>query len=175
MGRPEGGFVTFLLPFSHSQHCAFGVYSQCMGVRFSVGKLMEIIYVEASSRSSSTAFKGWLQTDANTKFTLDGKGMDNLRSSLGHPLKTISSSIQCVVSSVNGLDGTSSSDRLVVASRLWAEGISTEYLSQSGAIASLLRHNHQASARTASNVSDWLLCLCLSIQFNYMLYNYVSY
>lgn len=124
-----------------------------MGVRFSIGKLLEIVYIDASSRSSSSAFKGWLQTDSNTKFTLDGKGMDNLRSTLGHPLRTISSSIQCVVSSVHGLDGTSSSDRLVVASRLWAEGISAEYLSQSGVIASLLRHHHQASPRNGNNVS----------------------
>lgn len=64
--------------------------------------------------------------------------MDALRQSLGHPL-SLANTVQCVVTGVHGMDATSAPDRLLVASRLWAEGISAEYMPQSGVMISLLK------------------------------------
>ena len=53
------------------------------------------------------------------------------------------SSIKCIVTGANALDGTDSFDRFLVASQLWAEGISAEYMAQSGVINSFIRENRE--------------------------------
>jgi hypothetical protein len=62
--------------------------------------------------------------------------------SLGHPL-LLSNSVRCVVASIHGMDSASSAERFLVASHLWREGISAEYLPQSGVMASLLKEQRE--------------------------------
>ncbi len=69
--------------------------------------------------------------------------MDSIRQSLGHPLAP-TSTVQCIVTGVHGMDAATASDRLVVASRLWSEGISAEYMPQSGVILSLLKRYRES-------------------------------
>ena len=76
--------------------------------------------------------------DWSQKISLDKQGIDFLRKSLGHPHK-LSTSVRCVVASPNGMDSSSSTERFLVAARLWADGISAEYMPQSGVILSLLK------------------------------------
>jgi hypothetical protein len=68
----------------------------------------------------------------------DSQAMDVLRKSLGHPLDR-AKTVRCIVSGVHGMDAGSAPERLLVASRLWAEGISAEYIPQSGVMISLLK------------------------------------
>lgn len=125
---------------------------QCVGVRFAVGKLVELLYVDASLSNPSNRNEISLALDS-TKFTFNRNGMDVLRASLGHPLNTYPYSARCVVSSVHGLDSASSPDRFMVASRLWIEGISAEYLAQSGVMASILKRQREESRGIDASVS----------------------
>ena len=105
--------------------------TQCVGVRFFVGKLIERAYSEAilSRNESYSTEQGRLTT------TL---GIEALRKSLGHPLLSLHP-IRCIVASTNGMDAESLGDRAIVASVLWSAGIATEYLPQSGVMMSLVR------------------------------------
>ena len=129
----------------------------CAGVRFAVGKLVEVAYVEATVSSQGEKDV----TDFSQKFSLGRQGVDFLRKTLGHPLK-MSSSVRCVVASPNGMDSSSSSERLLVAARLWAEGISAEYVPQSGVMLSILKRLKEESHRDGStSVSRYEYCsLC---------------
>ena len=69
--------------------------------------------------------------------------MDSIRHSLGHPL-ALASTVQCIVTGVHGMDAATATDRLLVASRLWTEGISAEYMPQSGVILSLLKRYRES-------------------------------
>ena len=126
--RPPGNFGSALLSFYTNVSIPI-----CVGVRFSIGKLVDSLYVD-SMLSLSTASA---DTEASHKFVSDAAGIDLLRKSLGHPLN-FSSSVQVIVASANGMDAASASERLIVASRLWANGISAEYLTHSGVMISLL-------------------------------------
>jgi hypothetical protein len=126
-----------------------------VGVRFSVGKLVEQIYLDASLSNPNNQEEGWNGSDTS-KFTLDKHGMDVLRASLGHPLNYYSYSTRCVVSGVHGLDAGSTAERFLVASRLWAEGISAEYLTQSGVMLSLLSQQREESRESGTSVSSGL-------------------
>ncbi len=108
----------FFRDFSPSLTCAI----QCVGVRFYVGKLVELAYLDATNQSAKAG------TSA----------------SLGYPLH-LCTSVRCVVASVHGMDSASTPERFVVASRLWLEGISAEYLAQSGVMASLLKEHREAN------------------------------
>ena len=88
----------------------------------------------------------------SSKHSLDKYGMEILRTSLGHPLQLCPSSVWCIVSSVHGLDAASSVARLEVASRLWAEGISAEYLAHSGVMSSLLKQQREETQGAGSSV-----------------------
>ena len=79
---------------------------------------------------------------------MERHGIDFLRRSLGHPLK-MSSSVKCIVASPNGMDSSSFSERFIVAARLWAEGISAEYMPQSGVMLSLLKRIKEETGREA--------------------------
>ena len=61
-----------------------------------------------------------------------------MRSALGHPLPFLHP-VKVIVASISGMDG-SLPDRATIAARLCAEGISTEYIPQSGVMMSLLKH-----------------------------------
>jgi hypothetical protein len=127
--RPPGNFGSALVSFYTNAPIPI-----CVGVRFSVGKMVESLYVE-STLSLSTAFG---DADSNHKFVSDASGIEFLRKSLGHPLQA-SSSVQVIVASANGMDAASASERLIVASHLWKNGISAEYLTHSGVMISLLQ------------------------------------
>jgi hypothetical protein len=111
-------------------------------------------------------------TDWSQKFSLDKQGMHFLRRSLGHPVR-LSTSVRVVVASPNGMDSSSSYERFLVAARLWADGISAEYMPQSGVMLSLLkRMKEESSSEPGASVSDGLvphailldavfLCCCL--------------
>lgn len=105
----------------------------CVGVRFFVGKLVELAYVDAAiAKAETDSSEQWNPNESNAQ------AMDALRQSLGHPL-LLAKTVQCIVTGVHGMDAASASDRLLVASRLWAEGISAEYMPQSGVMISLLK------------------------------------
>ena len=74
---------------------------------------------------------------------LSNKGVaasvDLLRGALGYPLQILHP-IKCIVASMYGMDSESLPDRAIIAARLCTEGISTEYISQSGVMMSLLKH-----------------------------------
>lgn len=81
-----------------------------------------------------------MDAESSQKFVSDAMGMETLRQTLGHPLNQFSS-VDCIVGSVHGMDAASASERLLVASHLWAQGISAEYLPQSGVMISLLKQS----------------------------------
>lgn len=135
--RPPGNFGSTLF----HEYTAASI-PKCVGVRFSVGKLVELAYLDAALSSTNSTTEGQLISDT-TKFSLDKHGIDVLRTTLAHPFNLMQSSIKCIVTGVNALDGTDSFDRFLVASQLWAEGISAEYMAQSGVINSFIRENRE--------------------------------
>jgi len=116
--RPPGNFGTVKV----NDYTAAKV-PRCVGVLFSITKMMERIYSDAAK---------------NEKW--QGQSyIESLRRKIGHPSLDSSIPIHCIVTSESGLD-TYIAERAQVASFLWAAGISCEYLAQSGVILSLLRH-----------------------------------
>ena len=90
-------------------------------MRFVVGTLVQLVYASAA-QAGINAMEKWQALD-NTKFSLDKQGIELLRGSLGHPLNFAQPTVRCVVSGVHGLDAGSCSERFIVASRLWSEGM----------------------------------------------------
>jgi len=135
--RPPGNFGSALF---HEYTKAS--IPKCAGVRFLIGKLAEMVYLDASLASSNSTTDNSLISDT-TKFSLDKHGIDVLRTSLAHPFSSIQSSIRCIVTGTNTLDGTDALERLIVASHLWIEGISAEYMTQSGVINSLIKESRE--------------------------------
>ena len=85
--------------------------------------------------------------------------LEVIRGSLGAPLNAMPQPIQCIVASDNGLDAETAKERFVVTSRLWSEGISCEYLAQSGLMASLLKQQREELKGDGTSVSlvEWKL------------------
>lgn len=157
--RPPGNFGSALFNYYTT-----APIPMCAGVRFSVGKFVELLYMDAAvSSPKEISTEGWNTTE------LDKQGIDALRRSLGHPLN-YAESVKCVVASVHGMDAASAPERFLVASRLWAEGISAEYLPQSGVMLSLLKRVRD-EPDTGAGASDWSLielygvCALLKIPF----------
>lgn len=99
---------------------------------------MELAYVDAAiAKVGADSTEQWNPNES------DAQAMDVLRQSLGHPL-SLAHTVQCIVIGVHGMDAASASDRLLVASRLWAEGISAEYMPQSGVMISLLKRYRES-------------------------------
>ena len=133
--RPPGNFGSAL----------FNTYTaapipKCVGVRFLLGRLVELFYQETllSNKMLLESFDG--SKGSNTDI---GHELEAIRGSLGTPLNAMPQPIECVVAGVNGLDIGTAKDRLTVASKLWSEGISCEYLAQSGLMASILKHQRE--------------------------------
>jgi histidyl-tRNA synthetase len=146
--RPPGNFNS-TLPNSYVN----ASIPICVGVTFNVCKLVESFYIESSLNSVPTS----MEIEGTGKFTPDVAGIDLLRRSLGHPLH-LASSVKVVVASTNGMDATSASERLFVASHLWAHGISAEYLTQSGVMISLLHpKSSEESTLSVSFGNDGIL------------------
>lgn len=92
--RPPGNFASAVV--SHYTSAPIPV---CVGVRFFVGKFVELIYVDA------TMFGGQDKNQPGSEGRnndADSQNIDVLRRSLGHPL-SFSKSVHCVVASVHGL------------------------------------------------------------------------
>jgi hypothetical protein len=141
---------------------------QCAGVRFLIAKLVELAYLDAALSSTNSTTEGSLISDT-TKFSLDKHGIDVLRTSLAHPFNLMQSTVRCVVTGINVLDGADSEERLIVASRLWVEGISAEYMAQSGVISSLIKENRGELQGTGTSVSHCGFCLvfrCFNCQLD---------
>lgn len=92
--RPPGNFASAAV--SHYTSAPIPV---CVGVRFYVGKFVELIYIDATmfgrQDRNQLGVESW-NTDT------DSQSIDLLRRSLGHPL-SFSRSVHCVVASVHGL------------------------------------------------------------------------
>jgi histidyl-tRNA synthetase len=116
----------------------------CTGVRLFIGAFVERIYVEAALESR-------IELEHTSALTADSKV---LRRALAVPFLT-RPSVQCIVVSMNGFDSTSLPERAMVASHLWAKGISAEYIPHSGVILSLLRKTTSDAA--SSDANDWNL------------------
>ena len=155
--RPPGNFAAAFV-----NHYTTAPIPHCAGVRFSVGKFVELVYLDSTLSGS---------TDAPTDNwnDVDNQGMDALRRSLGHPM-SYSRSVQCIVTGVHGMDAASKPERFLVASRLWAEGISAEYIPQSSVMLSLAKRMG-AESTDRSGVNDFSLlelygvCSLLKIPF----------
>jgi translation initiation factor 2-alpha kinase 4 len=161
--RPPGNFASTVV-----DHYTTARIPVCTGVRFAVGKIVELVYLDASLFGSGSMFKGSVSSSAE-KLVADKQGMETLRQSLGHPLQ-YTDLVRVLVASVHGMDAASTPDRFLVASRLWSEGISAEYLPHSGIVLSLLKRITGQSDEEGG-ASDWLLselqgaCSLLRIPF----------
>lgn len=143
--RPPGNFGSALL----NSYTAARI-PKCVGVRFSIGRLVELFYLEMSL-SNKILLKSY---DASKGSNADtGHELEVIRGSLGAPLNAMPQPIQCLVASDNGLDAETAKERFLVSSRLWSEGISCEYLAQSGLMASLLKQ--QREELKGNGTSDW--------------------
>ena len=127
-----------------------------------MGRLMQLTYIEAAVSESNKSI-------TREKWDADSNGIEPVRSSLDHPLDSISS-VSCVIASVHGMDSESAPERFIVASKLWSHGISAEYLPQSGVMISLLKQSRHRSEALGSQASDWSLdelcgvCMFLKIK-----------
>jgi len=165
--RPPGNFASAVV-----NHYTSARIPVCAGVRFSIGKLVEVLYLDATlsgrTRSSGGTSSNW-NSELFQRSGVDKHGMEILRQSLGHPLQ-YASTIRVLVASVHGMDAASTPERFLVASRLWSEGISAEYLPQSGVVLSLIKRM-SADTDEDGGSSDWSLlelqgaCALLKIPF----------
>lgn len=148
--RPPGNFGSAL----------FNTYTtapipRCIGVKFFIGRLVELVYLE-STIAKSISIDSY---DSSRGITQEGVyGIDAIRASLGHPLNMMPSPAQCIVSSVHGLDSSTAQERFIVASKLWSEGISCEYLGQSGVLASLLKRQREEAQGAGTSVRTLFRC-----------------
>lgn len=165
--RPPGNFGAAVV-----NHYTSARIPVCAGVRFAIGKLVELLYLDAtlSGRTKlSDGSSSWSSTDLMQKAGTDRHSVDVLRQSLGHPLQ-FASSIRVLVASVHGMDAASTPERFLVASQLWSEGISAEYLPHSGVVLSLVKRMSGETDENSSS-SDWSLlelqgaCALLKIPF----------
>lgn len=143
--RPPGNFGSALLNSYTTARIP-----KCIGVRFFIGKLVELFYLEMSL-SNKTLLKTF---DASRGNNIDtGQELEIIRGSLGAPLNAMPQPIQCIVASDNGLDSETAKERFIVSSRLWSEGISCEYLAQSSIMASLLKQQREELKGNGTSVS----------------------
>ena len=153
--RPPGNFGSALFNYYTGSPIPM-----CVSIRFAVGKMVEVIYKQASLPTRRTQY---------SEGSSDVEGMEVLRASLGHPLYAYSYLVRCIVSGVHGLDAASAPERFIVASRLWMEGVAAEYLAQSGLLSSLLRQ--QREQNKGPGTSDWSvdeLCgVCAILKVSY--------
>lgn len=153
--RPPGNFASSLV----SQYTSARI-PVCCGVKFQVGTIVELAYRNAALATEEAP------QDFVQKGTVDKLGISALRDLLAHPM-SLATTVQVLVASVHGMDAESTKDRFLVASRLWADGISAEYITQSGVALSLTRRFSTSS----DSDSDWSLlelqgvCALLRIPF----------
>ena len=161
--RPPGNFGSVVV-----NHYTSARIPVCTGVRFAIGKLVELLYLDAAL-ACRTKFSDGSSSDLLQSAGADKHCMDILRQSLGHPLQS-ALSIRVLVASVHGMDAASTPERFLVASQLWTNGISAEYLPHSGVVLSLIKRMSGETDEDSSS-SDWSLlelqgaCALLKIPF----------
>jgi hypothetical protein len=142
----------------HDSHSPF--LHQCVGVRFSIGKLVERLYAERLLTSIPTP------VDSSISFR---DRIESIRNALGHPILK-SHPIKCFVASVNGLDTAFLSERAKVCAQLWMNGIPADYLPHSGLIMSFLHKSNVELGQVGIDQTCTLdqlcgICLVLNIPF----------
>ncbi len=126
--RPPGNFASIQVDKYTS-----APIPMCIGARVFVRRLVDRAYLEATWRTS-------LECNDSEE--------DLMRWSLGQP-DDVYSPVHCVVVSMNGFDMETLSKRATIASVLWSEGISAEYVLQSGVMMSLLKQSHTVETSTS--------------------------
>lgn len=130
----------------------------CTGVQFMLGAFVERVYVEAALES---------RRESEHTSSMASKP-EVLRRMLAIPYSS-QPSVQCIVVSWKGFDSVSLPERAIVASHLWAKGVSAEYMPHSGVMLSLLKHAGTEAVVSDTNV--WTvdqifdLCCILRIPF----------
>uniref|UniRef100_A0A6U6FXU5 non-specific serine/threonine protein kinase n=2 Tax=Odontella aurita TaxID=265563 RepID=A0A6U6FXU5_9STRA len=132
--RPPGNFGSV-----HFNQYTAAPFPLCVGLKISVGKLVERSYSLASLNSISNS-------------SSSAGGIDALREGIGQPLLSMHP-VCCIIASMNGLDAASLEERATVASKLWCAGIAAEYMCQSGVLASFLRKGGADYSSALSSVS----------------------
>ena len=137
--RPPGNFASTFL-----QHYTTSPIPFCFGVGFSVGKLVELLYVNAAMDN----IDGLNETSSISDIS-------QMRKLLGHPLGN-AKSVDVVIASSHGMDSLSLEERFLVATILWSEGVAAEYLAHSGVMLSLLKRIRE-DIQQPTTTSDWSL------------------
>jgi hypothetical protein len=164
--RPPGNFMSTI-----ETNYSVSRIPLCVGVRFSIGNIVELIYRAAalSSQNATAETTRNSSSDVTTWSGAEKYSIELLRRSLGHPLH-FTPHIRVIVASVHGMDDASIPERFFIASRLWNAGIAAEYLPQSGVALSLINRLNKDSD-DLSGSSDWSLmelqgvCALLRIPF----------
>lgn len=138
--RPPGNFAAELTGYRSAP------IPTCAGVRIFIGKLVEQLYLYSSLEWKSL-YKSNIHQTADIEI---------LRKSLAHPFPK-NPSVTCIVAGTNGFDSSTLSERITVASLLWAQGISTEYIPHSGVISTLIRQKDVGANGNISDSSLWTL------------------
>ncbi|KAL7563280.1 hypothetical protein ACA910_016641 [Epithemia clementina (nom. ined.)] len=137
--RPPGNFASTFL-----QHYTTSPIPFCFGVGFSIGKLVELLYIYAAMDH--------IDVPIDTSSISD---IQQMRKLLCHPLNS-AKSVDAIVASAHGMDSLNLSERFLVSSRLWSEGVAAEYLAHSGVMLSLLKRMREDIQEPAAT-SDWSL------------------
>ena len=140
--RPPGNFAS-----SDVSKYTSAPIPVCTGVRFFIGPFVERIYVEAALRSRKESEKSTLLTSES----------DVLRRLLAIPDLLQKGSVQCLIVGANGFDSASLCERAMVASHLWSNGISAEFIPHSGVILSLLKRSAIDTGATVPDTNEWTL------------------
>jgi hypothetical protein len=111
--------------------------------------MVELVYIDAAMQAKNISNEAW-SADSHQRFSSDNKGIELLRSSLGHPTHS-HDTVTCLVTSVHGMDAASAKERLLVASTLWRAGISAEYLAQSGVVLGLQKRLYDDATNPGGN------------------------
>ena len=122
---------------------------KCVGVRFAVPKFVDHLFLDAAIAAN------YESSNLISKGASNKSSFDLLRQCLGHPTLMLPSlhPVKCVIASMNGMDATTLPERARVASFLWAEGISAEYMPQSGVMMNLLKLKSSAIHRFGIDMS----------------------
>lgn len=130
----------------------------CVGIRFSVGKILQRIYQNTTSLDNAAS---------STKHS----HIELIRRSLGFPFHDCPGPVQVIISSENGMDKATVSERATVAAVLWSHGISCDYSAHSGLIMSLLElfSGHSNDVRSACEWNSETICgICAVLQIPFV-------
>jgi len=128
----------------------------CVGVRFMVGKMIDCLYYDAFQHDEVQLGK----KRPGQSF------LDCIRQNVGLPFLDRATYVNCIITSENGFDLSTFSERAAVASLLWSAGIPAEYQPQSSVMMTLLKHfstEHIKSGPAAHEWSTDMICGICSI------------